>query len=177
MVADVFPSNTNSLSRPPYCARISGAQGAIEFCCLHGNILCMERLDGNNPKPPVICAMIRFFVGRLAAIVAALLLASITASSECSPSTQLQAKLRAHPTAENYAALGEYFGDKDQHECAAQAWASALKLQPSSAKFAYLLGLNLYAARQPEPAVPALQQSAHLNPNELQTHLLLATVL
>lgn len=116
--------------------------------------------------------------GNLAAILAATLLVSITAlGAECPPPPQLQANLRAHPTAENYAALGEYFGNQGQHQCAAQAFASALKLEPSSAKFSYLLGLNLYAAGQTEPAADALQQSIQFNPTSLQAHLLLATVL
>ena len=122
--------------------------------------------------------MTRSLVGKRAAILAVALLTSSTAfSSECAPPPQLQATLRAHPTAENYAALGEYFGNKDEHPCAAQAFASALKLEPRSAKFSYLLGLNLYAAGQAEPAADALQQSIQLNPASLQAHLLLATVL
>jgi tetratricopeptide (TPR) repeat protein len=122
--------------------------------------------------------MTRYLAGKQAAILAAALLVSNTAfSSECTPPPQLQASLRAHPTAENYAALGEYFGNKDEHACAAQAFASALKLEPRSAKFSYLLGLNLYAAGQTEPAADALQQSIQLNPTSLQAHLLLATVL
>jgi len=121
--------------------------------------------------------MIFSFTCKDRAILAVALLASTTAfAAECTPSPQLQAKLRAHPSAETYATLGQYFGDKDRHECAAQAWASALKLQPGSAKFAYMLGLNLYFGGQPEPAVDALQESLHLDPTQLQTHLLLATV-
>ncbi len=122
--------------------------------------------------------MISSSAGKQPTIVAVALLASSMAfASECTPPPQLQAKLRANPSAENYAALGQYFGDKDDHPCAAQAWASAFKLQPRSAKFAYLLGLNLYFAGQPEPALSALQESIQLNPNDLQAHLLLATVL
>ncbi len=122
--------------------------------------------------------MIQSLAGRRTLLLAALSLASSAAfAAECTPPPQLQTKLHAHASAENYAAIGQYFGDKDQHECAAQAWASAFKLEPGSAKFAYMLGLNLFFSGQPEPAVSALQESAQLNPNELQTHLLLATAL
>jgi Flp pilus assembly protein TadD len=95
----------------------------------------------------------------------------------CTPPPQLEATLRAHPTAETYAALGDYFGDKNQHECAAQALAEAVKLDPHSAKFAYLLGLNLFVGGHAGPAVDALRQSIQLNPGSIQTHLLLASVL
>jgi hypothetical protein len=68
-----------------------------------------------------------------ATISAALSFASITAfGSACTPPQQLQATLRAHPTADDYAALGDYFGDKGDYQCAAQALTSALKLQPHS---------------------------------------------
>ncbi len=85
--------------------------------------------------------MTRSLNGRQTLILTALLLASSAAfATECSPPQQLQTKLHAHPSAENYAALGQYFGDKDQYPCAAQAWESAFKLEPNSAKFAYMLG-------------------------------------
>jgi tetratricopeptide (TPR) repeat protein len=122
--------------------------------------------------------MIQSLAGRRTLILATLSLASSAAfAAECTLPPQLQTKVLAPASAEDYAAIGQYFGDKDQHECAAQAWESAFKLEPGSAKFAYMLGLNLFFSRQPEPAVSALQQSAQLNPNELQTHLLLATAL
>jgi Flp pilus assembly protein TadD len=122
--------------------------------------------------------MIWPLAGKRAAILVAALLASNTAfSSECTPPPQLQAKLHAHPSAENYATLGQYFGDKDRHQCAVQAWASALKLQPGSAKFAYMLGLNLYFSADADHAASALQQSIQFDASELQPHLLLATVL
>ncbi len=149
-----------------------------ERSCLRKNILFKERLGGSYPRPSVVCAMILSLVGKRAAILVAALLTSNTAfSSECTPPPQLQAKLRAHPSAESYAALGQYFGDKDEHQCAAQAWASAFKLEPHSAKFAYMLGLNLYFSGDADHAASALQESIQLDPNELQTHLLLATVL
>lgn len=114
---------------------------------------------------------------RASTLAAVLLVGSLASGGECTPPPRLQAALHAHPTAENYAATGEYFGEKEQHRCAADAWAAALKLEPRSAKFSYLLGLNLYAAGQSEQAAEALQQSAELNPGSLQTRLLLATVL
>ena len=106
-----------------------------------------------------------------------MLASNVIAFAECTPPPQLQTKLHAHPSAETYAAVGQYFGDKDQHACAAQAWASAFKLEPSSAKFAYMLGLNLFFSGDADRAASALQESIQLDPNELQTHLLLATVL
>jgi tetratricopeptide (TPR) repeat protein len=119
-----------------------------------------------------------FLAGRRTSILTALLLVSGAAfATECTPPPELQTNLHADESAENYAAIGQYFGDMDQHACAVQAWASAFKLEPGSARFAYMLGLNLFFSSQPEPALSALQESARLNPNELQTHLLLANVL
>jgi len=124
------------------------------------------------------CAMILSLAIRRAMIPAALLLASSAAfAAECTPPPELQTNLQLNESADNYAAIGQYFGEKDQHACAAQAWAAAFKLEPASDKFAYMLGLNLFFDGKPEPAVSALQESARLNPNGLQTRLLLATAL
>jgi Flp pilus assembly protein TadD len=122
--------------------------------------------------------MIQSLASRRALIVTAFLLTSAAAlATECTPPPELQTNLQLNESSENYAAIGQYFGDQNQHACAVQAWASAFKLDPTSARFAYMLGLNLFFSGQSEPALSALQESARLNPNEPQTHLLLATAL
>jgi len=132
--------------------------------------------DWTAAKAPGAGAMARLSFRANAAVTAALWLASITVfGSPCTPPPQLQAK--PHPTADDYAALGDYFGNQGDYQCAAQALTSALKLQPRSAKFLYMLGLSYYSAGDAAQAVPALQKSIQLNPRALQSHLLLAAAL
>src|ERR1700683_4664740 len=69
-----------------------------------------------------------------------LLASSSLARAACTASPELEARLKVHPTSENYAAIGNWFADKKQFDCAAAAFASASHLQPTSASLAYLWG-------------------------------------
>jgi tetratricopeptide (TPR) repeat protein len=84
---------------------------------------------------------------------------------------------RANATADTYAALGNWFGEHKKLDCAADAFRSALKLEPGSAEFAYLLGLTLYSSNDPVNAIEPLQTSIELRPEVLRPHLLLAAAL
>ena len=67
--------------------------------------------------------MIWILAARWTAVLTAVLLASnVIAFAECSPPPQLQVKLHAHPSAETYAAVGQYFGDNDQHAPSGNHW-------------------------------------------------------
>jgi Flp pilus assembly protein TadD len=89
----------------------------------------------------------------------------------------LEARIRAHPNADTYAALGSWFAQNHSTDCAAQAFQSGLKLDSSSARLNYLLGLNLYNAGRIQEAVAPLQQYVRLRPEELIAHLLLGAAL
>ena len=99
------------------------------------------------------------------------------ADTPCVGSPELQALVRTRPSAEAYMNLGESFASRKDFHCAADAFASAFRLQPTSAPVAYLWGLSLSSAGEEERAVGALQDAIRLDPNDIRPHLLLAAVL
>ena len=82
-----------------------------------------------------------------------------------------------NPDAAAYTDLGAWFGEHNQYDCANDAFRSALKLDPSSAKVNYFLGVSLYNAGQVEASLAPLQQSAQLDPQAARPRLLLAAAL
>jgi tetratricopeptide (TPR) repeat protein len=98
-----------------------------------------------------------------------------TSQSRCPAPTALITKVRAHPTAENYSALGSWFGDHQLFSCAAQAYRSATRLAPKSPQYAYLYGLNLYWGGRSAEAIAPLQKSVELAPEEIKGHIILAS--
>ena len=111
------------------------------------------------------------------ALVIAIPGVSAAKTTACAPPPALQARLQAHPTGDAYAALGNWYGDRKQYECAGQAFRAGLKLSPRSAELLYFLGLNFMRMNQFDQAVQPLQQSIELKPHVLKPHLLLATAL
>ena len=109
----------------------------------------------------------------LATILA--LFAPAWTQSGCASPPSLQSKLRLHPTAEVYSQLGEWFGEHNQFECAADAYENALKLKPGSSRLTYLLGLNLLSASHPGAAIAHLRASIDIAPNVVQPHVVLAS--
>ena len=98
------------------------------------------------------------------------------AATSCVASPELQARIRTNPSADAYMNLGESFASRKDFTCAADAFASAFRLQPTSASVAYLWGLSLSLAGEQEKAVGPLQEAIQLDPNDLRPHLLLAAV-
>ena len=89
----------------------------------------------------------------------------------------LQAKLQAQPKPDTYTESGIWYANHRKYACAVEAYRSALQLEPKSAEFTYLLGLNLLRKGDASGAVKPLQQSIELKPDVLKPHLLLATTL
>jgi len=98
-------------------------------------------------------------------------------SSTCVPPKDLEAKIQTQPKADTYAEIGMWYGDHGKYACAVGAYQAAVKREPKSAEFLYLLGLNLLRAGEVSAAVKALQQSIQITPDVLKPHLLLATAL
>jgi Flp pilus assembly protein TadD len=84
--------------------------------------------------------------------------------------------MRTQPSAENAAALGNWYAGHQQFSCAVETFRAGLKTNAGSPELHYLLGLALLALKQPEQAVPELQKSAELAPQQLKPHLLLASL-
>ena len=98
-------------------------------------------------------------------------------AAACIGPSQLEARVRANPNADSYAELGAWFVQNQSTDCAVQAFQTGLKLDPSSARLNYSIGLNLYKAGRMEEALAPLQQYARLRPEELNAHLLLGAAL
>src|SRR5260370_3562786 len=114
---------------------------------------------------------------RSALVLAVVVSAAPFAGTECTPPPLLQSKLRAHPGAETFIQLGAWFGAHHQYGCAAEAYRSALKLQPNSSRVLDLLGSSLYSAGDLNGAVGPLQQAVKTAPGTLTPHLKLAAAL
>jgi tetratricopeptide (TPR) repeat protein len=110
-----------------------------------------------------------------AALIFAAILAVTPRLDACTGPPPVEAKLRAHPDADTYKELGNWFGDRKRYPCALEAFQNALKLEPGSAELHYLVGLTLYASGHPEEALKPLGQSIYLMPEVLKPRLLLAT--
>ena len=78
---------------------------------------------------------------------AACLVATVTTYAEtCSGPPSLEARLHAHPNADNYSVLGNWFSENHQADCAAQAFQAALKIDSASKKALDGLAKGLIAA-------------------------------
>jgi tetratricopeptide (TPR) repeat protein len=98
------------------------------------------------------------------------------AQAECIATPALEARVHDNPDVNVYTDLGTWFAQQQQFECANQAFREALKLDPSSAKLNYFLGLSLYSSHQAEGAIAPLQQSIQSDAKAIQPRILLATV-
>jgi tetratricopeptide (TPR) repeat protein len=99
------------------------------------------------------------------------------ASTKCDPPFTLAAQIAARPTPENLKRLGDWFGERKQFDCAAQAFSQASQLDPSSATLAYLWGLSLSSAGDDSAALAPLRQAATLDPSDIHAHLASAIAL
>src|SRR5260370_13351263 len=104
----------------------------------------------------------------LAVAVAVAVGPPVFVGAECTPPASLQSKLQAHPGAETFIQLGAWFDGHQKYGCAAEAYRSALKLQPDSSRVLDLLGSSLYSAGDVNGAVGALQQAVKATPAPAQ---------
>jgi len=101
----------------------------------------------------------------------------VMAFAACTPPPRLKADLEGKPSAETYADLGAWFGNQKQFGCAADAYASAAKMQPDSESYQYMWGLSLYSASRAAEAEEPLRTAARLNSSDIKPHLVLAAAL
>src|SRR5208337_2374928 len=97
--------------------------------------------------------------------------------ASCVGPAPLEARAHSHPDADAYEALGIWFGENRESECAVQAFQAGLKAEPNSPRLPYLLGLSFYTAGKLQESVAPLQHSVELHPQEEKAHLLLASAL
>jgi Flp pilus assembly protein TadD len=116
-------------------------------------------------------------LARLIAVLTCALAIVSVAEGQCKGPEGLEAKIQAGAAADTLTELGTWFADQKQFECAAQAFQSALKMDPASAKLNYFLGLSLYSSGQVEAAVSPLERSTQLDTKAIPPRLVLAAVL
>lgn len=100
----------------------------------------------------------------------------LPARAVCTGPADLQSAVERNPTADAWAALGNWFGNQGQFDCAAEALQSAVGLDPQSARLNYMLGLAWYEEKDFAAAKGPLQRSVEADGSELNPHLLLAVV-
>lgn len=134
-------------------------------------------------EPPIVAAAQRpvlhrrSFIAVLAGLVLTLVAGStLSAHAACVAPPELRAKLHAHPSAEVWIEIGNWYGDHQQYACAHDAFRSGIRLDPKSAQLNYLLGLSLYESGSVQDAIDPLRRSIQLDPSVIKPHLVLATV-
>jgi tetratricopeptide (TPR) repeat protein len=118
------------------------------------------------------CTLFRATIGALLWI-----LAPSFAFALCSGPDTINGRLKAAPSAEAFADLGNWFAGTKQFECAASAFASASGLDPMSEPLAYLWGLSLYSAGHDADSLVPLRRAAKLEPADIRPHLALGAAL
>lgn len=116
-------------------------------------------------------------VAALGVVLCVSLAAGSLAWAECTATPALETRVHDNPDAGAYADLGTWFAQQQQFDCANQAFREAVKLDPTSAKLNYFLGLSLFSSHQAEAAIAPLKQSIQSDAKAIQPRILLATVL
>jgi len=112
-----------------------------------------------------------------AAILGSMAVIAVPQNFACTASKALEEKVQAHPDADTYAEIGNWFGDHKQFDCALEAYQKGLRFEPESAKLYYLIGLTELVSGHPDKALPPLGKSITLKPDVLRPHLLAASAL
>jgi tetratricopeptide (TPR) repeat protein len=122
------------------------------------------------------CSLRRLRLAVQAGFACIFLAVAVPAHAVCAGPAALTAKIKAHPTADAYAELGNWYGSKNQFACAATAFKSAVRLNPKSPVLNYLLGLAYYESKDFNDALPPLRHAIAGDPTVIKPHLLLGSV-
>jgi len=98
-------------------------------------------------------------------------------SASCVGPAALKARVQSDRDAGAYEALGIWFGNHHQSQCAVQAFQVGLKFEPNSPRLSYLLGLSLYTGGKLQESITPLQHSVELDSKDEKAYLLLASAL
>lgn len=102
---------------------------------------------------------------------------AFVAAADCVGPPALQSQIRAKPTSLGLTRLGEWFDASHNYSCAAEAYRSALRLNPNSPHILELLGTTLQALGDLNAAADSLQHSIRLSPANARAHVKRARVL
>jgi len=116
-------------------------------------------------------------------ILGGLLFASLPmlrGQAACTPPDEMKARFKDKPDAAAYTDLGVWFADRQKYECATEAFATSLQMEPNQkdlAHVAFMLGVSLYFQGDAKEAIAALQQAEQLGYKDNKLHVVLATAL
>ena len=98
-------------------------------------------------------------------------------TSACHAPQALESGVHAEPTARNWAALAGWFAEQNKFSCAIPAFRQALRIDPSSARLHYFLGLSLSSTGNNAESLVELRRSIQLDGSALEPRLLEGIVL
>lgn len=88
----------------------------------------------------------------------------------CKPPASAREALAGTPPAKVYDAVGVWFAQKGNFNCAVAAFRQALRLEPGSAEAHFDLGLVRQSQEQPAAAISEFRLALHYDPGLLQAH-------
>ncbi len=102
---------------------------------------------------------------------------SFLSASPCMPPESMKASLLNNPTADVYTNLGVWFAEQKQYDCAADAFASSLHMDPDqkdAGNVAFMFGSSLYLSGDTKGAIAALLEAERRNLRNIKLHLMFA---
>ena len=118
------------------------------------------------------------FVSLLA--FSALLRSAGWAQAPCTPPESMKAKFAGKPDTAALNDLGVWFGDEKDYNCAANAFATSLQMDPKQKDMphvAFMFGASLYLVGDIKEAITAMQEAEKFGYCDIKLHLLLAEAL
>jgi len=105
---------------------------------------------------------------------------SALAQTLCAPPESMKAKFTGTPNPDALNDLGIWFGEQKNYNCAADAFATSLQLDPKQKDMphiAFMFGGSLYLAGDTKEAIAALREAEKFGYRDIKLHLLLAEAL
>jgi tetratricopeptide (TPR) repeat protein len=102
------------------------------------------------------------------------------AQSPCAPPESMKAKFAGTPDTAALNDLGAWFGDQKNYNCAANAFATSLQMDPTQKDMphvAFMFGASLYLAGDVKEGIAAMQEAEKFGYRDIKLHLLLAEAL
>lgn len=114
------------------------------------------------------------------AIVVSVALAASVYGQSCVPPEDMKPKLAGNASVEDINALGVWFAQHEQFDCAVQAFATSLQTDPRQHDLphvAFEFGAALFYSGDAAASITAFQQAEKLGYRNVKLHVLLATAL
>jgi len=102
---------------------------------------------------------------------------SLLFAASCTPPESMKAKLKNNPAADVYRDLGIWYGTQEQYECAADAFATSLRMDPGQkhgGDIAFMYGESLYLSGDVKGAIVEFRKAERSDFQSTTLHLMLA---